>query len=196
MMGNRQMGNGWQGGARSRAVTAGAWFYLRRWLVGLGAIALFLSCSLPVHAAPTGLKYTQQYAPPPSYSNANLKDRDFSAQHLRVAEFSNANLNGVNFTNADLTGAVLSASTMVDTNLHGADLTQAMLDQVKMLRTDLSDAVLANAILLSTTFEDVLIVGADFSDALLDGAQVKALCKIAAGVNSQTGIATQDSLGC
>jgi len=71
-----------------------------------------------------------------------------------------------------------------------------MADQVKMLRTDLSDAILENAILLRTVFQQVNITGADFTNAILDGAQVKYLCTLADGVNSMTGIATRDSLGC
>jgi uncharacterized protein YjbI with pentapeptide repeats len=160
------------------------------------AIALFL-LPFPAAAAPTSAaKYSKQYAPPPSYSNAELADQDFSGQSLRVAEFSNANLNRVNFANADLTGAAMSASTMTEANLHGANLTQAMLDQVKMLRTNLSDAILADAILLRTTFQEVNITGADFSNAILDGAQKQQLCQIAHGTNSKTGIDTRESLEC
>jgi uncharacterized protein YjbI with pentapeptide repeats len=67
---------------------------------------------------------------------------------------------------------------------------------VKFTNADLSDVVFVEAILLRSTFDGVDITGADFTDAMLDGAQVKQLCKIAGGVNSQTGIATRDSLGC
>ncbi|WP_197984972.1 pentapeptide repeat-containing protein [Leptolyngbya sp. Cla-17] len=169
---------------------------LSRWLVGVLCAIAFLCGTLPAEAAPIGAKYTKQYAPPPSYSNAELKNQDFSGQNLRVAEFSNANLNGANFTNADLTGAVLSASTMVETNLQGADLTQSMMDQVRMTRTNLQDAVLVNAILLRTNFDHPEIAGADFTEAILDGAQIRQLCKVAAGTNTKTGISTRESLGC
>lgn len=154
-------------------------------------VALFvLSWPLPVQAQ------SKYYPPPLSYSNAELTRRDFSGQILRAAEFSNANMELSNFSNADLRGAIMSASVMVKANLHGADLTNAMADQVKFTNADLSDAVLAEAILLRSTFDGVDITGADFTDAILDGFQVKELCKKAVGVNSKTGIVTRDSLGC
>jgi uncharacterized protein YjbI with pentapeptide repeats len=71
-----------------------------------------------------------------------------------------------------------------------------MIDQVKFTKADLSDAILAETILLRSTFEGADITGADFSDAIMDGAQVKELCTKASGINSQTGISTRDSLGC
>jgi uncharacterized protein YjbI with pentapeptide repeats len=71
-----------------------------------------------------------------------------------------------------------------------------MIDQVKFTKADLSDAILAETILLRSTFEGADITGADFSDAIMDGAQVKELCTKASGINSQTGISTRNSLGC
>jgi uncharacterized protein YjbI with pentapeptide repeats len=71
-----------------------------------------------------------------------------------------------------------------------------MLDQVNLTGANLSDAILMETIMLRSTFDNTDITGADFSDAILDGAQIKELCQKATGVNSQTGIATRDSLGC
>ena len=162
----------------------------------LGQLAAFL-WALTIFILPRpALAQSKYYAPPLSFSNAELTRRDFSGQMLRAAEFSNANMDLTNFSNADLRGAIMSASVMTEANLHGANLTNAMIDQVKFTKADLSDAILAETILLRSTFEGADITGADFSDAIMDGAQVKELCTKASGINSQTGISTRDSLGC
>ena len=159
----------------------------------LAAFLLALTILILPQPAQAQSKY---YAPPLSFSNAELTRRDFSGQMLRAAEFSNANMDLTNFSNADLRGAIMSASVMTEANLHGANLTNAMIDQVKFTKADLSDAILAETILLRSTFDGVNITGADFTDAIMDGAQVKELCTKASGINSQTGISTRDSLGC
>lgn len=151
--------------------------------------ALFLCCfTSPAQAYP--------YPPPLSFSNAQLRGRDFSGQTLQLAEFSNANLERANFSRADLRGAVLSASILLAANLHGADLTNALVDQVNFTNADLSDTVLAETILLGSIFDGANIAGADFSDAILDGTQIRQLCAKASGINSKTSVPTRESLGC
>ncbi|WP_293124259.1 pentapeptide repeat-containing protein [Microcoleus sp. bin38.metabat.b11b12b14.051] len=159
----------------------------------LAAFLLALTIFILPRAAQAQSKY---YAPPLSFSNAELTRRDFSGQILRSAEFSNANMDLTNFSKADLRGAIMSASVMTQANLHGANLTNAMIDQVKFTNADLSDAILVETILLRSTFDGVNITGADFTDSIMDGAQIKELCGKASGVNSQTGVDTRDSLGC
>lgn len=162
----------------------------------LRLLAAFLwTLTILICPQPAGAQ-SKYYAPPLSFSNAELTRRDFSGQVLRAAEFSNANMDLTNFSNADLRGAIMSASVMTEANLHGANLTNAMIDQVKFTKADLSDAILAETILLRSTFDGVDITGADFTDAIMDGAQIKELCTKASGINSQTGVSTRDSLGC
>src|SRR6476469_10052369 len=88
---------------------------------------------------------SKYYAPPLSFSNAELTRRDFSGQMLRSAEFSNANMDLTNFTNADLSGAILAEtillrSTFDGVDITGADFTDAIMDgsQVKELCTKAS----------------------------------------------------------
>lgn len=165
-----------------------------RW--GRSILALVIVIGLWAIAPAPAMAQLKQYAPPVSYSNAELSGQDFSNQILQSAEFSNANLTDVRFNNAELPGASFSGSLLKDTQFRGADLTNAFMDSVKFIGTDLSDAILVEAILLGSSFQDVTIEGADFEMAILDGAQVKQLCAIAQGTNSRTGIDTRESLGC
>lgn len=164
-----------------------------RYLQRLAAFVLAITLLFPCPAYAQATKY---YNPPLSYSNAELSGKDFSGQTLQSAEFSNANLELTNFSHADLRGSIFSASVMTKANLHGADLTYGMADQVDFTGADLGDVIFVETIMLRSTFDDVDITGADFSDAILDGAQVKELCAKASGVNSQTGVATRESLRC
>ena len=160
-----------------------------RWLV-----VILLTLVMGWH--PPALAQAVLYPPPPSYTGTSLQGRDFSNQVLQAAEFANARLVKANFENSDLRGAVFSTAVMTDANLHGADLSYGMADLVNFTGADLSDALFVEVILLRSIFTDVNIEGADFTDALLDGVQQQQLCEKAKGVNSKTGVATRDSLGC
>jgi uncharacterized protein YjbI with pentapeptide repeats len=155
-------------------------------------IGLVFTIVLPAQAAAS----TSAAGSLSDFENGNMAGKSFVGQSLNEAQFANARLDAADFSKASLIGSVFSTSTLNDTIFHSANLTQAIFDQVRMNGVDLSDAILQDAMLLRAEFSDVKITGADFSDALLSPLQVKQFCKIADGINSKTGLATKDSLGC
>ncbi|MBO3457646.1 pentapeptide repeat-containing protein [Aetokthonos hydrillicola Thurmond2011] len=131
-----------------------------------------------------------------SVNNNQVSSQDFSGKNLIGAEFTNVNLTNSNFSNADLRGGVFNGSLLQGVNLHGVDFSNGIAYLADFKGADLSDAILTEAMLLRSKFDDVNITGADFTDAVLDGIEIKKLCAKASGVNSKTGVDTRESLGC
>jgi len=121
---------------------------------------------------------------------------DFSGKNLIRAEFTSVTLKNTNFTNADLRGALFNGVFLNGANLHGSDFSSGIAYVSRFKDVDLSDAILTDANMLRSQFDNVNITGADFTNALLDIQQLKKLCVNASGINSKTGVDTRESLGC
>ncbi|NEP60369.1 MAG: pentapeptide repeat-containing protein [Symploca sp. SIO2G7] len=160
-----------------------------RRLVVLLLVLVFLSFPLSAQAASSSEVIRSKRI-------KDLSGQDFSGQILIEEEFSDVNLELSNFSNADLRGAVFQGSVINKANWHGVDFAYGITHLVDFTGADLSDGIFVGAIMLRSTFDNVDITGADFTNAVLDGLQVKALCTRASGINSKTGVATSESLGC
>lgn len=121
------------------------------------------------------------------FSGQTLIKQDFKASILRQVNFKGAKLLGASFFDADLTGADLS-----DADLRGADLSLTNASKAKFANANLEGALVTG----NTSFKGADITGADFTDVLFRDDQRNYLCKIADGVNTVTGNATRDTIGC
>ncbi|AHJ27524.1 Putative lumenal protein, contains 8 pentapeptide repeats, sll0301-like protein [Nodularia spumigena CCY9414] len=131
-----------------------------------------------------------------NYSNASLQNRDFSNTDLAGGTFVAAEMRGANFQGANLKNAILTKGVLLNANLENANLEGALVDRVTMDGANLKNAIFTEATMTRSRFFDADITGADFTDALIDRYQVALMCDRAAGINSVTGVATRDSLGC
>ena len=135
---------------------------------------------------------------PPEIRNQQDLDlkQDMHGQDLSGNEFVKFDLHGFNFSDSNLQGAVFNNSKLNNASLSGADLTDALAYATDFTDADLTDVNFTNALLMESNFDGAKIDGADFTDAVLSRIQQKELCKIASGVNSNTGESTEYSLGC
>ncbi|PAX52158.1 hypothetical protein CK510_20825 [Brunnivagina elsteri CCALA 953] len=126
----------------------------------------------------------------------NLKGKDFSGQSLVGEEYTSTNLENANFSNADMRGVVFNGTLLHDVDLHGIDFQEGIAYLSDFRGANLSDAVLTNAMMLRSLFDNVNVTNADFTNAVLDRTEIKKLCATASGVNGKTGVSTRESLGC
>lgn len=121
---------------------------------------------------------------------------DFSGKNLIRAEFTSVTLKNANFTNADLRGALFNGVLLDGANMHGSDFSSGIAYVSRFKDVNLSDAILTDANMLRSQFDNIDVTGADFTNALIDAQQLKKLCVNASGTNSKTGVDTRESLGC
>ncbi len=130
----------------------------------------------------------------------DMKDQqisqDMHGRDLKGYEFVKADLRGIDMSQTDLRGAVFNNSQLQGINLKEADLEDVVAFASVFEDADLRDANFTDALLMESVFTNALIDGADFTNAVLNRLQKKELCARAEGINSVSGLSTEESLGC
>jgi uncharacterized protein YjbI with pentapeptide repeats len=130
------------------------------------------------------------------YVKAFLAGADFSERSLQGYQFNESDLRNTSFVNADAKGVSFFAANMKESNLTGADLSYSTLDNVRLDKANLTNAIIQGAFAYGTSFNNVIIEGADFTDVDLRPAIRQKLCKLASGQNPVTGKLTKETLEC
>jgi uncharacterized protein YjbI with pentapeptide repeats len=154
----------------------------------VSAIALFLVSSPVLAATPRAVR---------SFDEAvEAKTQDFSGETLVEAEFYDEDLERADFHDANLEGAVFNGATLHNANWQGVNFRNGIAYLTDFTGVDFTNAILTEAMMLRSTFDEATVEGADFTDAVVDRLQQKKLCERASGVNPTTGVSTRESLGC
>ena len=130
------------------------------------------------------------------FTYADLTLRSFAGEDLSGSSLAAAEAREANFEGSDLSQTILTKGSFYRAHMAGVDLTESFADRVIFDQADLTNAIVVDAIMTSTSFRDAIISGADFSGTILDRYQIAQMCKYADGINPLTGVATRDSLGC
>jgi uncharacterized protein YjbI with pentapeptide repeats len=130
------------------------------------------------------------------YVKAFLEGADFSGRSLQGFQFNESDLRNTSFVNADAHGVSFFAANMKESNLTGANLSYSTLDNARLDKANLTNAVIEGSFAYGTSFNNVIIEGADFTDVDLRPSTRQKLCQVAKGKNPTTGRLTRETLEC
>ena len=130
------------------------------------------------------------------YVKAFLEGADFSGRSLQGYQFNESDLRNTSFVNADARGVSFFAANMKESNLTGANLSYSTLDNARLDKANLTNAIIEGSFAYGTSFNNVVIDGADFTDVDLRPPIRQKLCKVAKGQNPVTGRLTRETLEC
>lgn len=130
------------------------------------------------------------------YVKAFLEGADFSGRSLQGYQFNESDLRNASFVNADAQGVSFFAANMKEANLTGSNLSNSTLDNARLDKANLTNVVLEGSFAYGTSFNNVIIDGADFTDVDLRSPIRQKLCQVAKGQNPTTGRLTRETLEC